>query len=88
MITNIEKWHCLTGKRLSRLLQGITSNHNGDYSIYSQQSKIKSYEKVCKDHDHCHRVMPEKGKNILKYNQNNQNSISDLCKHRITAVKN
>ena len=31
MISNGEKWHYLTVKNLSRLLRGITSNHDGDF---------------------------------------------------------
>ena len=31
MITDGEKWHYLAVKRLSALLNGITSNHNGDF---------------------------------------------------------
>ena len=32
MITNGEKWHYLTAKRLPALLRGVTSNHNGDFT--------------------------------------------------------
>ena len=32
MITNGKKRHYLAMKNLSRLLRGITSNHNGDFS--------------------------------------------------------
>ena len=31
MITDGEKWHYLAVKSISRLLRGITSNHNGDF---------------------------------------------------------
>ena len=31
MISNGENWHYLVVKSLSRLLRGITSNHDGDY---------------------------------------------------------
>ena len=31
MITNGEKWHCLTVRSLSALLKGIKSNHDGDF---------------------------------------------------------
>ena len=30
MISDGEKWHCLTVRRLSALLKGITSKHDGD----------------------------------------------------------
>ena len=36
MITNGKKWHYLAVKNLSRLLRGITSNHNRDfYKLFS-----------------------------------------------------
>ena len=32
MITDgTNNWHCLAVKSISRLLRGITSNHNGDF---------------------------------------------------------
>ena len=31
MISNDENWHYLIVKNLSRLLRGITSNHDGDF---------------------------------------------------------
>ena len=31
MITDGEKWHYLVVNNLSRLLRGITSNHNADF---------------------------------------------------------
>ena len=31
MISNGKNWHYLALKSLSRLLRGITSNHDGDY---------------------------------------------------------
>ena len=52
MITNGEKWHYLTVKRLPALLRGVTSNHNGDFTaetvfIHSAQKidlkNIKEY---------------------------------------------
>ena len=36
------------------------------YSIRTE-SKLKSHENVCKDHDYCHIIMPEEDNNILKY---------------------
>ena len=45
-------WHYLTIKNISRLLRGITSNHNGDYYClnclhsYRTKSKFKKHEKV------------------------------------------
>ena len=45
---------------LSRLLRGITSNHNGDFyflncfNSYTTDNKLKKHERLCNDHDHCH----------------------------------
>ena len=52
MITGGKKWHYLAVKRLSALLRGITSNHNGDFYClkcfhsYSAKSKLKKHERV------------------------------------------
>ena len=52
MITGGKKWHYLAVKRLSALLRGITSNHNGDFYFlkcfhsYSAKSKLKKHERV------------------------------------------
>ena len=62
-------------KRFTGLLRKITSNHDGVYycmiCLYSFETKdeLKPHENMCENHDHCHMVMPEEGKNILKYNQ-------------------
>ena len=45
-------------KNLSVLFKEIISKNKGDYI----------HENVCKNHDYCHTEMPEKSKNILKYN--------------------
>ena len=55
MITDGEKWHYLAVKRLSALLNGITSNHNGDfyclncfcaYTTLINLKHIKRYPKI------------------------------------------
>ena len=62
-------------KTLSRLLQGIASNHDGEYYCmncpysFRKESKLKSYGNVCRDHDCCHIIMSEGDNNILAYNQ-------------------
>lgn len=59
----------------TRLLRGITSNHNDDYyrmnylCSFKTESKLKLHENVCKDHNCCHMVLLEEDKNVLKYNQ-------------------
>ena len=54
MITDGKKWHYLTVKKLSALLRGITSKHEGDfYSLncfhsYSMKKNLKSIIKYVK----------------------------------------
>ena len=54
MISNGEKWHYLTVKNLSRLLRGITSNHDGDFYClncffaYSTKINLKNIKKYVK----------------------------------------
>ena len=54
MISNGEKWHYLTIKNLSRLLRGITSNHDGDFyclncfCAYSTKNKPEKHKKYVK----------------------------------------
>ena len=76
MITNDnENWYYLAIKSLSRLLRGITSNHNGDFYYlncfhsYRTKERYKKHEMVCKDHDYCYIKMPDENKKISKYNQ-------------------
>ena len=51
MISNGENWHYLTVKNLSRLLRGITSNHDGDFYClscfhsYRTKNKLEAHEK-------------------------------------------
>ena len=75
MISNGENWHYLTLKNLSRLLRGITSNHDGDFYClncsrsYRTKNKLKAHEKICENRDYCHVEMPTKDNNVIKYNQ-------------------
>ena len=55
MITDGEKWHYLAVKKLSALLKGITSKHDGDfyclnyfYSFKTENAlkNIKMFEKI------------------------------------------
>ena len=62
-------------RSLSALLRGISSSsNNGDFYClncfhsYLTLNKLKKHERVCNNHDYCYIDMPEKGKNILKYN--------------------
>ena len=64
----------LLWKKLSVLLRGVTSNHNGDFYClncfhsYRTENKLKKHEKVCNDHDYCYVEMPDEFNKILKYN--------------------
>ena len=73
MITDrTSNWHYLAIKNISKLLRGITSNHNGDFYClnclhsYRTKSKLKKHEKICKNHDFFHLKMPDVDKDILE----------------------
>ena len=75
MISNGDNWHYLTVKNLSRLLRGITSNHDGDFYClncfhsYRTKNKLEAHEKIRENRDYCHVEMPTKDNNTIKYNQ-------------------
>ena len=75
MIIDGEKWHYTAVTRLSRLLRGITSNHNGDFyclncfRAYTTKNKLEAHKKICENHDYCHVEMPNEDNKIIKYNQ-------------------
>ena len=77
MITNGEKWHYIALKsgrtddgfncpirNLSRLLRGITSNHNGDFYClnclhsFRTDNVLKRHEKWRDNNDYCNAEMP------------------------------
>ena len=90
MITDGKKWNYLALKSerifdgekryirptasLSRLLRGITSNHNGHFYClncfhsYRIDNKLKKHENVCNEHDYCYPEMPTEDNKILEYN--------------------
>ena len=90
MITNGKKWHYLAlkseptfdGKKwynspiasLSRLLRGITSNHNGDFDClncchtYRADNKLKKPENICNEHDYCYSEITTQDNKISEYN--------------------
>ena len=57
MISNKEKgrWHYLAVKKLSPLLRGIISKHQGDFYClncfhsFATENKLESYKKTCKN---------------------------------------
>ena len=54
MISNGENWHYLVVKNLSRLLRGISINHDGDYYClncfhsYRTENKLNAHKKYVK----------------------------------------
>ena len=74
MITDgTSTWHYLAVKRISGLLRGITSRHNGDFYClncfhsYTTEKKLRKHERICMDHDFRHLKMPDEDNKILKY---------------------
>ena len=61
-------------KKLSVLLRGITSKHDGCcYCIncthlFKTENQIKAHKNFCKNHNYCYIKIPENSENILKYN--------------------
>ena len=74
MITDGKKWHYLAITNLSALLQGKSSNHEGDFyclncfSSYTTKNKLKEHEEICNNDDSCHIKMPNWVEKILKHN--------------------
>ena len=74
MITNGKKYHYLAVTNLSALLQGMSSNQDGDFyclncfNSYTTKSKLKEHEEVCNNHNSYHIEMPKWDEKILKYN--------------------
>ena len=75
MISNGENWHYLAVKSLSRLLRGITNNHDGDYYClncfhsYRTENKLNAHKKICENNEYCNIEMPSANNNLIKYNQ-------------------
>ena len=75
MITDGEKCHYLAVKSLSALLNGITSNHDGDFyclncfRAYTTKNKLETHKKICENHEYCYVEMPNEDNKIIKYNQ-------------------
>ena len=67
------KKHYTAITRLSALLRGVTSTHDGDFYCRNCLNSFCSKEvhdlhvKVCVDHEFCRVKMPEEGENILTY---------------------
>ena len=74
MISDGKKYHYLAVTNLSGLLQGNSSNHEGDFyclncfNSYTSKNKLKEHEEICNNHDSCRIEMPKWVEKILKYN--------------------
>ena len=75
MISNGKNWHYLAVKSLSKLLRGVSSNHNSDYyclncfQSYRTENKLNVHKKICENHEYCNIEMSSPNNNIIKYNQ-------------------
>ena len=53
-------------QKLSALLRGISSNHNGDvyymdcFKVFRTKFKLEVRKKMCENHDYCYVQMPMK----------------------------
>ena len=82
MITDGEKSHYTAVTRLSGLLRGITSNHNGDFyclncfRTYTIKNKLEAHKKICENLEYCHVEMPNEDNKIIKYNKGEKSITS------------
>ena len=92
-----ENWHYLAVKSLSRLLRGLTSNHDGDFYClncchsYTTKKRLKKHEKIWKDHYFCRVKMPDEDKKNIKirsWRKVIKSSVCYLCRLRVFAQKN
>ena len=74
MVTDGKKSHYLVVTNLSALLQGNSSNHEGDFyclncfNSYTTKNKLKEHEEICNNHDSCRIETPKWAEKISKYN--------------------
>ena len=65
MIGDGEKYNYLAVTNLSGLLQGNSSNHEGDFyclncfNSYTSKNKLKEHEEICNNQNSCHIEIPE-----------------------------
>ena len=73
MIPNGEEWHYLAAKKLSALLRGITSKHQGDFyglnilHSFPTENKCESYKKVYKNKKFGNIIMSSEDTKILEF---------------------
>ena len=75
IISNGEKWHYLSVKKLSALLREIKSKHYGDFYCLNRfhsfrtKNKLESHKRVCENKDFSNVIMPSEKSKILEFNQ-------------------
>ena len=73
IIIDGKKWHYLSVKRLSGLLNKIRCNHEGGFYCLNffhslrAENALKKHENLCKNHGYCYVEIPDKD-NKYKYN--------------------
>ena len=85
MIGDGKKYHYLAVTNLSGLLQGNSSNHEGDFyclncfNSYTTKNKLKEHEEICNNHDSCHIEMPKWVKKKFKIQSWRKIIKSTIC---------
>ena len=75
MVSNEEVQYYIEVKKLSALLRGISSKHDGDFYCLNclhfsvTKNKLESYKKLCENKVFCNVAMPSEDNKILKFNQ-------------------
>lgn len=76
-ITDDEKFHYLSVKSISRLLQRISSKHKGDYSClgcfnsYRTKEKLIKHDRLCRNPDYCAITFTKEKYKYYKYDIKN-----------------
>ena len=74
MIGDGKKYHYLAVTNLSGLLQGNSSNHEGDFyclncfNSYTTKNKLKEHEEICNNHNSCNIKISDWVNKGIKYN--------------------
>ena len=85
MITNGKKHHHLAVTNLSGLLQGKSSNHEGDFyclncfNSYTSKNKLKEHEGICNNHHSCRIEMPKWVEKNIKMQSRGKIIKSTIC---------
>ena len=85
MIVDGEKYHYLAIINLFGLLEGNSSNHEGDsyclnwFNSCKSKNKLKEHEKICNNHNSCCIEMSERINKISKYNPGEKSFKKTIC---------